>query len=141
MLRADLIGRKEAQKGPWRCGGLDGGAPPGLFTLDNANHGSDDHAGLFCSFDGSDRRGAGGADVVNNDDARAFAAKALDAAAGSVGLFGLADEKAVEEPGTRFGAGMGERAPCAGRGHVGDDGIGAHGEATDGFRVDLVGFE
>ncbi len=33
------------------------------------------------------------------------------------------------------------RAPCAGRRHVGDDGVGAHGEAADGFCIDLVGFE
>ena len=30
------------------------------------------------------------------------------------------------------------RAPGAGRGDVGDDGIGAHGESADGFGVDVV---
>ncbi len=33
------------------------------------------------------------------------------------------------------------RAPGAGRGHVGDDRVGAHGEAADGFGVDAVCFK
>ena len=36
---------------------------------------------------------------------------------------------------------MGERAPGAGGGDVGDDGIGAHGQAADSFRLDAVLFE
>ena len=33
------------------------------------------------------------------------------------------------------------RAPGAGGGDVGDDGIGAHGEAADGFGVDVICFK
>ena len=47
--------------------------------------------------DGVDGGGAGGADVVDDHDARAFAAEAFDAAAGAVGLFGFADQEAVEQ--------------------------------------------
>ncbi len=40
---------------------------------------------------------AGGADVVDDDDARAFPAETFNATAGAVGLLCFADEKAVEE--------------------------------------------
>ncbi len=69
--------------------------------------------------------------------AGAFAAKALDAAAGAVGFFGLAHEEAVKQ---RRG-GMRLRAPGARGRDIRNDGVGAHGEAADGFRVDLVGFK
>ena len=55
--------------------------------------------------------------------------KAFDAAAGTVSLFGLTDEEAVDERGAVVVA----RVPGAGAGDVGDERVCAHGEASDGF--------
>ena len=119
------------------CGGFDGGAAVGFFALDDADDGGNNHAGFARGFDGGDGGGAGGADVVDDDDARALAAEAFDAAAGAVGLFRLAHQEAMEER----GAGMLLRAPGAGGGDVGDDGVGAHGESADGLGVDVILFK
>ena len=97
VLGADVVGGEEAQEGSAGGGGFDGGAAVGFFALHDADHGGDDHAGFARGFDGVDGGGAGGADVVDDDDARAFAAEAFDAAAGAVGFFGLADQEAVEQ--------------------------------------------
>ena len=51
----------------------------------------------FGGFDGGDGGAAGGADVVDDDDVRSELVEAFDEAAGAVGLFGLADEEAVDE--------------------------------------------
>ena len=66
-----------------------------------------------------------------------FAAEAFDAASCAVSLFGLADQKSVKQgaPGCEM------CAPGAGRGHIRDDGIGAHSEAADSFGIDLVGLQ
>ena len=116
-----------------RCG-FDGGTAVGFFAFDDADYGGDDHAGFSRGFNGVDGGGAGGADVVDDDDAGTFAAEALDAAAGSVGFFGFANEEAVDERGVGVMLG----APCAGCGDVGDDRIGAHGESADGFCFNVV---
>ncbi len=77
--------------------GLDGRTAVGLFALDDANHSGDDHAGFLRGLDRGDGGGAGGANVVDDHHARAFAAKAFDAAAGAVSFFGLADQEAVKQ--------------------------------------------
>ena len=77
---------------------------------------------------------------------RALLQEAFDAASGAVRFFGFADQEAVDEGGGWVGAGfevefagelehlgvVGER-PGAGAGGVGDQRVGAHGEAADGF--------
>ena len=97
MLGADVVGGEEAQEGRSGCRGFDGGTAVGFFAFDDADDGGDDHAGFARGLNGVDGGGAGGADVVDDDDARAFAAEAFDAAAGAVSLFGFADEEAVEQ--------------------------------------------
>ncbi len=133
VLGADLGCGEEGRKGAPCRSGFDGGAAVGFFALDDADYGGDDHAGFARGFNGVDGGGAGGADVVDNHDAGAFAAEAFDAAAGAVGLFGFADQEAVEQR----RAGVLKCAPGAGGGDVGDDGVGAHGESADGFCFDV----
>jgi hypothetical protein len=134
MFCADVIRSKEAQE--WRRvrGGLDSGAASGLFALHDADDSGDDHTGFLRGLDGGDGGSAGGANVVDDDNASAFTAEALDAAARAVSLLGLAHEEAMEQRRVR----MRLRAPGAGRGHIRHDGISAHGQPTDGFGVDFV---
>ena len=134
MFRANVVGTKEAEEGGATCGGLDCWTTVGFFAFYNADHGGDDHSGFARSFDCGDGGCSGGADVIDDDDAGAFAAEAFDTAACAVRFFCFADEEAVEERCVRLLL----SAPCAGRGDVGDDGVGTHGEAADGFRLNLV---
>ena len=111
MFGADFVGGEEAQKrhmflglpegcviqGAGVCRGLNGGAAGGLFALDDANHRGDDHAGFLRCLNGGDGGGAGGANVVDNDHARAFAKKSLDAAACAVSFFRFAHQEAVKQ--------------------------------------------
>jgi hypothetical protein len=70
-------------------------------------------------FDGLHGGGAGGANVVDDDDGSTFFAEAFDALARAVLLLGFADEESVY-----FATGDSD----------GDnDGVGTHGEASDGF--------
>ena len=67
------------------------------LSLSRVGHADDDHAGFTGGFDGGDGGGAGGADIIDDDDGGAGLEEAFDAAAGAVGLFGFADEEAVDE--------------------------------------------
>src|ERR1700679_1283993 len=101
---ADVVGGEDGVEaglggsGDFGEGALDVGAAT-LFAVDEAEDGGDGHAGFAGCFDGGDSAGAGGADVVDDDGASALAEETFDAAAGAVGLLGLADEKAVDERG------------------------------------------
>jgi len=134
VFGADLGGGEETEEGSSGCGGFDGGTAVSFFALDNADDCGDGHAGFASSFDGGDGGCAGGADIVDDDDAGAFATEAFDAAAGAVGFFSFADEEAMEQ----WAGGILLRAPGAGCGDVGDDGIGTHGEPADGVGLDAV---
>src|SRR5579863_1258114 len=97
MLCPHVFGAEKAQersaaRGPFHCG-----TAVGFFAFDNTHDSSDDHAGLARGFNRVDGGGAGGADVVDDNDAGAFAAEAFNAAACAVLLLGLADEEAVKE--------------------------------------------
>ena len=129
MFGADVVGRKQAKKRSTLRSNFDGGAAVRFLALDDADHGGDNHSGFAGCLDGVDGGGAGGADVVHDDHAGAGLVEAFNAAAGAVGLLGLADEETVEQ----WCGGAGKRAPCAGGGHVGDDGVRAQGESADGF--------
>jgi len=137
VFGADLRCGEQAEERRAGCCLFHGGAAIGFFALDDADYGDNRHASLAGGFDGVDGGCAGGADVIDDDDARALLAKAFDAAAGAMAFFGLADQKAVQQ---RRG-GIGLRAPSAGRGHVGDDGVGTHGESADGLGIDPVLFQ
>ena len=89
---------KTERKGCAVAGGFDVGAAT-LFAVDEAEDAGDGHAGFASGFDGGDGGAAGGADVVDDDDSCAGFEKAFDLAAGAVGLFGFADEEAVDEGG------------------------------------------
>ena len=141
MGGADIVGGVEAEEGRalivGKSGverGFEGGAPSSFFAFHEANGGDDVHACFTGSFDGGDGGCAGGADVIDDEDRRVFLAEAFDAAAGSVGLFGFADEEAVDQRGT----GLVLRAPGAGDRNGGDDGVGAHGESADGCGVQVM---
>ena len=54
--------------------------------------------------------------------------------AGAVGLLSFAHQETVQQ---RSG-GIRSRAPCAGSGHVGDDGVRAQGESADGLRINVI---
>ncbi len=143
---ADIGGGEDGDEGHAVRGGFDGGATA-LFAIDEAKDSGDVHSGFAGCFDCGDGGAAGGADVVDDDDLGVGFQEAFDLAAGAVGLFGFADEEAVDEGGG--GAGVfvlkleGARelddffvvgeGPCAGAGGVGDQGVGTHGESAYGF--------
>ena len=93
MLRANFTRGKQAQERRAFGGGFDGRAAVGFFALDDADDCGNLHAGFLCGFDGVDGGGAGGADVVDDDHARTFAAEAFDAAAGAVSFSALRTRK------------------------------------------------
>ena len=100
---------KTERKGTPLEGGFDVGAAA-LLAVDEAEDGGDVHAGFAGSFDGGDGGAAGGADVVDDDDVGARFEEAFDFAAGAVGLFGFADEEAVDEGGAGPGSSSSSRA-------------------------------
>jgi hypothetical protein len=102
MGGTDLGRGEDGDKGGTVAGGFDAG-PATLFAVDEAEDADDVHAGLAGGFDGGDGGAAGGADVVDDDDSGAGFQEAFDLAAGAVGLFGFADEEAVDEGGDCFG--------------------------------------
>jgi len=146
MFGADVVGGEEGEERRAASGRLDGEAAVGFLTFDDANDSDDDHAGFARGLDGRDGGAACGADVVDDDDARAGLQEAFDAAGSAVGLLRLADKEAVDEVSFARGGGIGEGAPVygslgAGGGYVGDDGVRTHGEAADGLGLDVVSLE
>lgn len=134
VLGADVVCGEEPQEGRALERGFDGGSAVGFFALDEADAGEDVEACFTCCFDCVDGGCAGGAYVVNDDDGGVLREEAFEPAACSVGFFCFPDEEAVDER----RAGMAERVVGAGSGHIGDDGVRAHGEPADGLRADLV---
>ena len=131
---ADVGGGEDADERR-SCGcGFDVGAAT-LFAVDEAEDSGDVHACFAGGFDGRDGAAAGGADVVDDDDLRSLFEEAFDLAAGAVGLLGFADEEALQELRCRVGGieALLEGVPRAGAGGVGDERVGSHGEAADGF--------
>lgn len=137
MFGADLGCREKAEKRNAVRSTFDSGAAVGFFALDNADHGSDDHAGFASSFDGGDGGSAGGAHIVDDDDVGALAAESLDAPASAVSFLSFADEKSVQW----WSGGVGQCTPGAGGGDIGDDGVCAHGEPAHGFSSNALIFK
>ena len=106
----------------------------GFFALDDADDGGDGHACFAGGFDCGDGGGAGGADVIDDDDAGTFFAEAFDAAAGAVGLLCFAYQESVEQRAARILL----CTPGAGGCDIGDDWVSAHGEAADGLGLNSV---
>ena len=142
---------EDREEGGAVAGGLDLFAAS-LFAVDEAEDSGDVHTSFACGFDGGDGGAAGGADVVDDDYVGSWFEEAFDLSSGAVGLFGFADEEAVDEGGSGvFVAALfvvelefvGEledlvvvgEGPGAGGGGVGDEGVGAHGESADGFSL------
>ena len=94
MGSADVFGGEDRVEGRTRGGGFDVDTAS-LFAVYQAEDPDDVHAGLLCGFDGGDGGASCGADVVDDDDVSSNLMKALDSAAGAVGLFGFADQEAV----------------------------------------------
>src|ERR1039458_9151082 len=74
VFSANVVGREEPEKWGAACGSLHCWPPISFFALHNADNGNYGHAGLTCGLKGVDGRAAGGADVIHNHHARAFAA-------------------------------------------------------------------
>jgi hypothetical protein len=152
--RADFGGGEDGEEGGAGAGGFDLFASA-LFAVDEAEDAGDGHAGLAGGFDGGDGAAAGGADIVDDDDAGAGGEEAFDLAAGAVGLFGFADEEAVDEGVRKVVVKISDSvssktccfkliwtchkfaekasdswSPCGGAGDVRDEGVGSHGEAA-----------
>src|SRR5581483_3901345 len=92
-----------------------------FFPLDQAHHANDLESEFAGGFDGLNGRGARGADIVDNNDSRAFFSKAFDTLASAVLLLGFAYQKAAEIT-----------AEHRDRNH---DRISSHGQAADGLRL------
>jgi hypothetical protein len=84
---AHIVGSKQGEKRRSLGSGFDCGAAIHFLSVDQAKNTDD----LKCSITGGlnclDGGGAGGADIVDDDDAGAGLVKTFNAAAGAVGLF------------------------------------------------------
>jgi len=130
---ADVVGGEDGVDGCVGGGGFYVGSAS-LFAVYEAKDSDDVHAGFFGGFDGGDGGTSGGADVIDDDDVGSDAVEAFKAATGAVGLFGFADEEAVEYFVVVRGAVVVPMVvPCGGAGGVGDEGVGSHGESAGGF--------
>ena len=96
MLCANIVGGVEPKKRRAFRSSFDGGPSVGFFAFHDANDSGNCHAGFASGFNRVDGRSAGGADVVDDHHARAFAAEAFDAASGAVRLFCFAHQEAVD---------------------------------------------
>jgi hypothetical protein len=134
VFTANVVRGEKAQEGRATRSIFYGRSAVGFFPFDDADYGRDRHICFARSFKRVDRGGAGGADVVDNDNAGSWAAKTFDTATGAVRFLGFANEEAVQQ--RRGGVGLG--APGAGGGDIGDDGVGAESEAADGFGIDAI---
>ena len=102
------------------------GTTVGFLAFYETHHSDDLESEFPCGFDGLDGGAAGGANIVDDDDASALFAEALDALSGAVLLFRFANKETLER--------------AVGRNRSGDyDRIGAHGKSTDGLREPALG--
>jgi len=92
---ADVGGGEDGEEGGAGDGGFYVGSAA-LFAVYEAKDSGYVHAGFAGGFDGGDGGAAGGADVVDDDYVGAGFEEAFDAAAGAVGLFGFADQEALD---------------------------------------------
>ena len=145
---ADLLGGEDGEEGDFVVGvggdfgeGLLDAEAAALLAVDEGEDADDLHAGVAGGLERGDGGAAGGANVVDDDDRGAGLEEAFDTASGAVGLFGFADEEAVQEGGwvavifvgvelEELGV-VGE-LPGGSGGDVRDEGVGPHGEAADG---------
>src|SRR5260370_22663297 len=125
MRGADVGGGEDGEEGDAGGGGFDVGAAA-LLAVDEAEDSGDVHSCFAGGFDGGDGGASGGADVVEDDDVGSGFEEAFDAAAGAVGLFGFADEEAVDEGWGQVGAFVAEAFAAEGGGAFED--FGAVGE-------------
>lgn len=95
MCCADVGGGEEGDEGGVGGGGFDVGSAS-LLTVYEAEDAYHVHAGFAGGFDGCDGGASGGADIVDDDYVGSEFVEAFEAATGAVGLFGLADEEAVD---------------------------------------------
>src|SRR5207245_5123066 len=111
---------KNGNKRRWGCGFLYIWAAFVLFALHQAHHTDDFESEFSGRLDGLNRGCAGGADVVDDDYARALLTVAFDALSGAVRLFCLAYHEPMQL--------AADDRDCN------HDGIGTQGEATNGLR-------
>lgn len=128
MCSTHVVGGEKSIKGNMGCGGFDIGTAA-LFAVDKTEDADDIHARFLRGFDGGDGGASGGANVVDDDDVGADLVEALNATAGAVGLFGLADEESVYE---RIVL-MVQVVPGTGAGGIRDQRVGPHGQSADGI--------
>src|SRR3974390_3307518 len=125
MLLPYIVGREYRDKLRWRRCLFHRRSSFRFFALHQAHDAGNVEAELAGGFDGLNCGGAGGADVVDNDDACAFLAEPFNALSGAVLFFSFTYKKAVNR--------------AARHGDGDHDWVGAHGEAADGLRVPTTG--
>src|ERR1700761_6898754 len=96
MSFADLIGGKEGDEGSAGCFGFDGWAPNGSEPFDEAHDAGDLEAEVAGGSNCLDGGGTGGADVIDNDDARALCLEALDTVLHAVLFFSFAHQETFD---------------------------------------------
>ena len=125
VLAAYIAGGEHGDEGRGSGDSFHVGTPVRFLTLHQA-HRADYFEAVFARrFDSLYRRRSGGAYVVHYYYARAFFAEAFDALASAVLLLRFADEESVQR--------------SAGHRDGDNDGIGAHGESTDGVGMPTLG--
>ena len=130
----DIRSGEERQKRRVMGSSLDGGVAILLLAIDKAKNTDDLHIGSPGGLNGLNGGSAGGADVINNDDARTRLAESFHAAASAVGLLGFADQESMD----KGCMGMVDAIPRAGGSNVRNQRVGTHSEAADGLRLHIV---
>src|ERR1017187_9698159 len=136
VLGAYLGRSEDGDEGHAARGFFHGGASLRLLALHQTHDAHNLKVKFSGGLDGLHGGGSRGADVIDDDHARAFLAEALDALPGAVALLGFADEEAVNPllgGGGGRGGGAQVRFLGAEHGDGDDDGVGPHGESSDGL--------
>src|SRR5579872_5677226 len=121
MLATNILCCKDRDEWSRRGRFFHVGTALGLLALHQAHHAGDFKTEIKGGFDGLNGRGASGANVIDDYNPRALLAEAFDALPRAMLLFSLANQEALQI--------------AANHGNGSDNGIGAHGEATDGLRL------
>jgi hypothetical protein len=133
MLGADVVGGEESnERSGMRCG-FDSWATS-LLTVNQAVDAVDYHAGIARRLNGCDGGTAGGADIIHDYDVSAGTNEAFNFAPGAMGLLRLADKEGVNQR----SVGMLERIEGTGRGNIGGDWVGTHGESANSFNIGKI---
>src|SRR5581483_11598092 len=124
MFRTYVIRSEHGNKSRWRRSLLHVDTATGFLPFNQAHYAHYFESEFAGSLNGLDGRTSGSTDIIHNHHARCFFAETFDPLTGAVLLLGFANQKSIQLTADhRYGN---------------HNGIGTHGQATDGLRIPVA---